>query len=72
MIACEAILTGRTFLNQSPENRTSLFARTEPARDIPAVFIDAGQSPATGAYLRNSSRSPIACFAWKRKSRLSS
>jgi hypothetical protein len=59
MFALESIVTSGTF-EPKPGNRTSLFARTEPAREQPGRFPHAGDSPATGAHLRNSSRSPEA------------
>jgi hypothetical protein len=56
-IVPETVKTERTFLNQSPENRTSLFAHVEPARDNPCRFPAAAASPALGGHLRKSSRS---------------
>ncbi|WFP61113.1 MULTISPECIES: hypothetical protein [unclassified Mesorhizobium] len=46
MIALEAIGTQQNLLNQSPGfSRTSLFAHTEPARDIPGRFHRASDPP---------------------------
>jgi hypothetical protein len=48
MIASKAIVISVTFLNQSPEIRTSLFARTEPARDDPMPFSSRRRFPRHG------------------------
>jgi hypothetical protein len=56
MIASKAIVASITFLNQSPENRTSLFARTEPARDDPMPFSSRRRFPRHG-------RTPAKFFA---------
>jgi len=47
MIALEAIVTSRTF-EPKPGNRTSLFARTEPAREQTRPFSSRRRFPRHG------------------------
>jgi hypothetical protein len=63
MIASKAIVISVTFLNQSPEIRTSLLLVQSRRGTIPCRFPHADDSPATGARLRNSSRSSTAFVA---------
>ena len=60
MIALEAIGTQQNLLNQSPETGPACLLIQSRHGDKPGRFPHAGDSPATGAHLRNSSQSPEA------------